>query len=587
MMSNFPEEWLNELLAKTDIVSVASDYTALSPKGGRFWGCCPLHNEKTPSFSVQSEKQMFYCFGCHAGGGVINLVMKVEKVSFSEAVTMLAQRAGMELPDEINDEKLRAERAYKDKLYAVCKAAARFYHEKLKSDAGEQARKYLKKRGVEWETVVRFGLGFAPDSWDEVSGYLKKKGFTDRELIDAGVAIRNKAGDGCYDAYRGRLIYPIIATNGRVLGFGARTLKKDEQPKYINTGDTPIYNKRNNLYAMNMQKGLKGELIMVEGYMDVISLHAAGISNAVASLGTAMTQSQARLVKRFTDKVFLCYDGDSAGQNATLRGIDILGHEGLDVRVIKIPDDLDPDDYVRKYGKNAFLKLRDTAMTGNGFRLANMAESFDLMSENGREAFAVKACAFIGTLQPVEKDRYIPFVARKTGIPEDTIRAQCGVAAGATENTVGKIRNTRSRRDAEMLPETDKTERTLAACMLGSAEAAAHVSARMAAENVAFTNPGLAEFAEAILLAYAGGNASPDMPSLIAGLKDPDAAASVFADDSIADNAETVADDCIKTLVRREIEQRIKELTDEYNNSKNMEMIEQINKLQIKLTRYK
>ena len=324
-MPYFPDIWMNELLTKTDIVSLVSEYTSLSPKGGRLWGCCPLHTEKTPSFSVQPEKQMFYCFGCHAGGGAITFVMKAERLGFNEAVEALAQRAGMELPDEAEDDRLRARRAYKERLYGACKEAARFYHAQLKSDPGAQAREYLKKRGVDWATAVRFGLGFAPDSWEAATGHLRGKGFSDRELIDAGIGIRNKAGDGCYDAYRGRLIFPIIATNGRVLGFGARTMKKDEQPKYINTGDTAVYNKRSNLYAMNMQKGLKGELIMAEGYMDVISLHSADVTNVVASLGTAMTRVQARLVKGIRAACTCATTGRSRAERGAARHRDPRG----------------------------------------------------------------------------------------------------------------------------------------------------------------------------------------------------------------------------------------------------------------------
>lgn len=558
-MPYFPEEWMNELLSKTDIVSLASEYTALTPKGGRLWGCCPLHHEKTPSFSVQPDKQMFYCFGCHAGGGVITFVMKAERLNFTEAVTMLAQRAGMELPDEAEDDKLRAKRAYKERLYAACKEAALFYHMQLKGEAGAAAREYLNRRKLEWHTAVRFGLGFAPDSWEATTGYLREKGFTDHEMIDAGVGIRNRTGDGCYDAYRGRLIFPIIATNGRVLGFGARTMKKDEQPKYINTGDTAIYNKRNNLYAMNMQKGLKGELIMVEGYMDVISLHIAGVSNAVASLGTAMTRQQARLIKRYTDKVYLCYDGDSAGQNATLRGIEILSAEGLNVRVIKIPGEMDPDDYVKKYGKNAFLKLRDQALTGNGFRLTNMAAQFDLSTENGREAFALKACAFVGTLQPVEQERYISLIARKTGLPIEAVKAQCGMAGSAPENIIGKNRNTRARYPGETLPETDKTERMLASCMLSNAGDAAYVAERMSEEGIAFSSEGLRDFSDALLLNYANGK-EPDIPSLLSGLSNTDAAAAVLADEKISEDIRTVADDCVRKLAMRALKEEIDRL---------------------------
>ena len=591
-MPYIPDEWLNELLSKTDIVSLVSEYTSLAPRGGRLWGCCPLHNEKTPSFSVQPEKQMFYCFGCHAGGGTIAFLMKAERLNFNEAVAYLAQRAGMELPGEADDERLRAQRAYKERLYAACKEAALFYHAQLKAEAGAAAREYLAKRGVDWGTAVRFGLGFAPDAWEAATGHLRSKGFQTREMIDAGIGICNKAGDGCYDAYRGRLIFPIIATNGRVLGFGARSIKKDEQPKYINTGDTPIYNKRNNLYAMNTQKGLKDELIMVEGYMDVISLHSAGITNAVASLGTAMTRQQAHLVKRYAQNVYLCYDGDSAGQTAALRGIEILAAEGLDVRVIAIPGNLDPDDYVRKYGREAFLKLRDAALTGNGFRLSSMAALFDLKTENGREAFALKACAFVGALQPVERERYMPYIAQKTGLPLDAVKAQCGMAGPAPENIIGKNRNTRSRQTGEVLPEVDKAERMLVSCMLTGADAAAYVCERMAAERIAFSNEGLAQFADALLLAFAVGEAAPgpDIPAILAALPEADAAAAVLSDEPVAGDVRAVTEDCVKNLAMRMLEgeiERLGRVIESAQGEQRAQAMEELRETGKKLRKYK
>ena len=354
-MARFPDSWMGELLSKSDIASIASEYTLLKPKGKRLWGCCPFHSEKTPSFSVSPDTQLYYCFGCHAGGSVVQFVMEMEKLTYIDAIKYLAQRAGMELPEEVDDDRLRRERAIKERLYAACKAAAMFYHEKLMSPEGKAAQQYLAKRGIDGAIAKKFGLGYAPAGWDNLLKHLTGQGFKKEELISAGLAVKGNREGSCYDAYRDRIIFPIINTYKRVLGFGARTMG-DDIPKYLNTGDTPIFNKRNNLYAINLQKGQhNADLIMVEGYMDVISLYKAGVKNAVASLGTALTQQQARLIKRFVPRVYISYDGDSAGQNATLRGLDILSKEGLEVRVIVIPDGMDPDDYARKYGgKNTF-----------------------------------------------------------------------------------------------------------------------------------------------------------------------------------------------------------------------------------------
>ena len=420
----FSQEWMDELLSKNEITEVISSYVALKPKGRKLWACCPLHGEKTPSFSVSPDKQLFYCFGCHAGGSVIQFIMDMEHLTFIEAVKLLAERAHMELPEEKNDRELMRQRAYRERLYAVNKAAARFYCEQFLGPNGQPGRDYAQKRGLVKDIILRFGIGYAPEGWDNLKKHLEAQGYSEKELLDAGLLVKNPTSGRVYDAYRNRLIYPILGVGGQVLGFGGRVLD-DSKPKYINTGDTPIYNKRNNLYGLYLQKGAKlSDLIMVEGYMDVIGLYKAGVTNAVASLGTALTEQQARLLKRYVDTVYIAYDGDAAGQNATIRGLEILTHEGLSVRVIVFPDDLDPDEYVQIYGKAGFDALKANAYALNAFKLEAMARSFDLADENGREQFAVKACAFVGTLQPVEQERYYKLIAQKTGYEIESLREQ-------------------------------------------------------------------------------------------------------------------------------------------------------------------
>ena len=558
-MPLFPETWMDELLHKTDLVSLVSEYVPLSQKSGRLWGCCPFHNEKTPSFSVQPDKQMYYCFGCHAGGGAIQFVREVERLPFVDAVKFLAQRAGMELPNEVDDSALRQERAYKERLYAACKEAALFYHKQLLAPEGKAAQEYLSKRGVGGKLATRFGLGFALDTWDGLTNYLTGKGYTKKELIDAGLAIRSKNREGCYDAYRNRVIFPIIAANGRVIGFGARTMRKDEQPKYLNTGDTPIYNKRNNLYALNTQRGKHpADLVMVEGYMDVISLHAAGIDNAVASLGTALTQQQARLMKRYVERVYISYDGDAAGQNATLRGLDILAKEGLEVKVITIPGDMDPDDYVRKMGKEAFLKLKDDAMTLNAFKLSHIASQFDLGTADGREGYAKRACAFLSGLEPVERERYTPIVSRNSGLSADAIKAQIGLGKPPAENTEPKNRNNRNKIRTAKDTEPDRIERMLLSCMQTNGENAAYVAERMAQAEVTFTEPGFAEYADVLLVAYLEGE-TPDMQRLMAQLPEEQAAvaALVSAAEPLGGDIKATVDDCVGKLRYKQLNARL------------------------------
>ncbi len=429
----FPSAWLDELLHKNDIVSVVSEYVELKPKGRKLWACCPLHGEKTPSFSVSPDKQLFYCFGCHAGGTVIQFVMDMERLTFYEAVQQLANRVNMELPNEINDREMQRQRAYKKRMIEANTEAARYYSRCfLDPETGKEAQAYAARRGLNADIVTRFGIGYAPDTWDSLLKLLKGKGYSEKELVDAGLLVHNAERGTVYDAFRGRLIFPILGVNGQVLGFGARVMG-DEKPKYINTGDTPVYNKRNNLYGLYLHKNEKlDDLIMVEGYMDVIGLYKAGVKNAVASLGTALTQQQARLLKRYVEKVYISYDGDAAGQSATVRGLDILKAEGLEVRVITIPDDLDPDEYVQIYGKEGFDRLKENALSLNAFKLEAMAKGCDLNDENGRERYAKAACAFVAGLQPIEQERYYKQIAKKTGYALEALEAQ-GVRSGGLQ----------------------------------------------------------------------------------------------------------------------------------------------------------
>lgn len=464
-MALFPDAWISELLSKSDIVSVVSEYVTLSRKGRRFWACCPFHHEKTPSFSVSPDRNIYYCFGCHAGGSVIQFVMETEKLTYVEAVKLLARRANMELPEEVNDEDLRRERALKDRLYACSKEAARYFHSELKGERGAAARRYLSRRGLDGKTVARFGLGYAPDGWENLSEYLLNKGYTRDELIAAGLAIKSAKGLGCYDTFRNRVMFPIIATTDRVIGFGARALG-DEEPKYLNTGDTPIFNKRYNLYALNMMKRKQlSDLTVVEGYMDVVGLARYGVDTCVATLGTAMTAQQARLMKRYSASVYIAYDGDSAGQNATLRSVDILEREGLSVKVLVIPNGNDPDEYVRAHGADGFLALKDSALTTNAFRLEHMATRFDFHTEDGREAYAKAACSFVAGLQPVERNRYFALIARKTGFPLDTLKAQGAQFKRQEKNSNPEPRNNREVKAPKTITERDRLEGVLLFCV--------------------------------------------------------------------------------------------------------------------------
>ncbi len=561
----FPDAWLDELLAKNDIVSVVSSYVELRPKGRRLWGLCPLHGEKTPSFSVSPDKQMFYCFGCHAGGTVIQFIMQMERLSFVEAVKLLANRAGMELPENADDTAMQRERAYKERLYAACKAAARFYMETLLGPDGAPGRAYLAGRGLTSESVKRFGIGYAPAAWDALKTHLLAAGFTQQELLDAGLLVHNTEKNSVYDAYRNRVIFPIIGASGRVLGFGARVLN-DDKPKYINTGDTPIYNKRNNLYGLYLQKGRRcADLVMVEGYTDVIGLFEAGITNAVASLGTALTVQQARLLKRYTQLVYIAYDGDAAGQNATIRGLDILSHEGIDVRVIVFPDAQDPDEFIRTHGREAFDALKDHALSLNAFKLESMARGYRLTDENDRERYAKEACRFIASLQPVEQGRYYAQLAKKTGYPVEALQAQG--AAGSPLETAPVRRSPGTRRAAAPAEEDARTraENALLLAMAQSREATLAAVSDGAAEL--FSDDARSLLAAEIIAAYAADTA-PNCARIIAAMPEELAGrlAGVFREDAVAKDPLRVVRDCAAAIRRfdrrRQIDAMTLQLTD-------------------------
>ncbi len=563
----FPETWLSELIAKNDIVSVISSYMELKPKGRRLWGLCPLHGEKTASFSVSPDKQLFYCFGCHAGGSVIQFVMDMERLSFPEAVSLLADRVGMAMPEQTDDVAVQRQRAYRERLYEAAKLAARFYMETLLSEQGRAAREYLAGRGITGESVKRFGLGCAPNAWDALKTKLTGEGFSQQELLDAGLLVHNTQKNSVYDAYRNRLIFPIVGTNGRVLGFGARTLG-DDKPKYINTGDTPLYNKRNNLYGLHLMKGERlTDLVMVEGYTDVIGLYEAGVQNVVASLGTALTVQQARLIKRYVDTVYIAYDGDAAGQNATIRGLDILSAEGLSVRVIAFPDGLDPDEFIRRRGKEAFDALKDDALTLNAFKLDSMARGYALDTENGREQYAMAACRFIAGLQPIERDRYYQRLARKTGYTAEALKTQ-GASSRPADQDTPAIKDPswsrRSRRPEQESPRV-RAEQALLGAILQSQQAAKEVEPEL---DSLFSVPACKRFAQTLILEYQAGR-QPDAAAALAGMDSEEAGmlSAVMKDDAALQDPLQAAQDCMRRIRRCDTDERIQQLTNSLSDA--------------------
>lgn len=431
MSSRYPSAWLDELRIRSDIVQIISGYVALNKKGRKYWGLCPFHGEKTASFSVDGERQLFYCFGCKAGGNVFSFYMEMERCSFHEAVEQLAERAHMPLPEMENIENAERERTRRERLLAANREAARFYHETLFTPEGASALSYLKNRGLSDNIIRKFGLGASPEDWSILSDRLLEKGFTLDELSLAGLTVRKKDSSGkerYFDMFRSRAMFPIIDARGNVLAFGGRTLEKKE-PKYLNTADTPVFNKRKGVFAANLlrQERNLDRVILVEGYMDVVSLTQFGVKGICATLGTALTNEQARLLKHYAPQVYLAYDGDSAGQHAILRGLDILEQENVPARVLDFPDKLDPDEFIRRDGLEGFQNL--PVLSPAVYRLLRLKDQFDLSSQDGRLAYARGASDIAAAADPLERDIILSRLSLETGFPKETLLEQMHISS--------------------------------------------------------------------------------------------------------------------------------------------------------------
>ena len=426
MSSRYPAAWLDELRSRTDIVQLVSGYVALNKKGRKYWGLCPFHGEKTASFSVDGEHQLYYCFGCKAGGNAFHFYMEMERCSFNEAVEQLAERAHMALPEMEKDEDYERRRTQRERLLSANREAARFYHENLFTPGGADALAYLRRRGLSDSVIRKVGLVAAPHDWSVVSDRLLEKGYTLGELALAGLTVRKKDDSGrerYFDMFRSRAIFPIIDAHGNVLAFGGRTMEKRE-PKYLNTSDTPVFNKRKGVFAANLlrQERNLDRVILVEGYMDVVSLTQFGVRGVCATLGTALTAEQARLLKRYAPQVYLGYDGDAAGQHAILRGLDILEQEGVPARVLDFPDGLDPDEFIRRDGAEGFRNL--PAISPAMYRLRRLKDGFDLSSQDGRLSYARSAADIAAAADPLERDVLLSQLSLETGFSRETLAEQ-------------------------------------------------------------------------------------------------------------------------------------------------------------------
>ena len=421
----FTESFLQELKMRNELADVAASYVSLKRRGRNLIGLCPFHGEKTPSFNIYTEDNHFYCFGCGAGGDVISFIMRIENLDYVEAVKYLAQRAGMDLPENSYDDSMSRLRK---RIFEANREAAHFYYKSLYLPVGREGLDYFHCRMLSDRTIRHFGLGFADDDWTSLTAHLKSLGFSENELVAANLAVQRRSGNGVYDRFTNRVMFPIIDPRGNVIAFGGRIMT-DQKPKYLNTSDTPVFKKSENLFSLNNAKNSGSRtLLLCEGYMDVIAVNQAGFSNAVATLGTSLTTEQAMLMKRYADEVIICYDADEAGQKATARAIPILRGAGLVIRVLTIPNGKDPDEFIRSKGADgpaAFAAVIERSGNDIDYRLQKLRGEFNLETSDGKVAYLEAASKIIASVvSPIERDVYASKLCKEFEIDKTAFNAQ-------------------------------------------------------------------------------------------------------------------------------------------------------------------
>lgn len=552
------EHFLQELKMRLDVESVISPYVKLRRNGRTLKGLCPFHNEKTPSFTVYPDTQSYYCFGCGAGGDIITFTRMIHNLDYMEAVRLLAQQAGMDLPEDGYDDTLGRKRR---RMYEANREAARFFHRTLFTPQGAKTLEYIRRRGLTKETVTRFGLGCAPDSWDALLRHMRDKGFSPQELYEADLVKRSERGGRThyYDNFRNRFITPIIDLRGNVIGFGGRVLD-DSKPKYVNTSDTLIYSKRHAVFALNFAKDHCAQsLILCEGYMDVIALHQAGFPNAAACLGTALTEEQVKLISRYTSEVALCYDNDEAGQKAAQRAIRMFGKSPVKVRVIRLSGGKDPDEIIKNHGKERFRALYEGASNEIEYKLLRERDRYDVQTADGRRGFLEAAALLLAELDPIERDIYAGRLAEETGTSKDAIVEK----VRQLSRTVRRRERARMDRQAEkqlieagnsrVNPERSRNlgaaraEELLIATLAANPEAYSSVRGQITPEDFV-TAFGARVFRTVLGCLAAGG--TPDVADFAAGYSDEEVSEVTRMINLAQRGADPrkVCEDCIKTI---------------------------------------
>lgn len=579
MAGRFPTAWMDDFYSRVDIVQVVSAYVPLKKNGSRYWGLCPFHHEKTPSFSVNGEQNLYYCFGCKAGGNVVQFVEEMEHLTYREAVEYLAKQIHMPIPETQEDPDYERRRSQRERLLGANKAAARWYHAQLWLPENQRILDYLHKRGLDDGTIRKFGLGAAPEEWDALTRALEQQGYTQEELRLAGLTVVKQ--ETRFDMFRSRAIFPIIDAQGQVLGFGGRAMG-DAQPKYLNTSDTPVFNKRKGVYAANMlrkQRDLK-RVILVEGYMDVVALIQHGVNGVVATLGTALTNEQARLLKRYAPEIWVSYDGDSAGQHAIMRALEIFEQEDIRARVLFFPDNLDPDEFIRQRGLDAFEHLRP--LKAAEYRMQRAKEDLDLSDDDQRIEYAKRCAQILSKVrEPVELETYLQTLAVQTGFSKDVLRQQMGLSI-AEANNAKPPRERIIRRRAGDAPAASMPEKTLIALLVSG------LMPNGAVRDTDFDDPQLHMLAQKLL-------AGSSPAAILAECETEQqrvAYSETFALNAeiTQDNAAAVAEDCLRTIRQARLQRQIDDIRaqlDTCGSAEKADMLKELLTLSNELARLK
>lgn len=562
-MGRISEENIEKIIESNDIIDVISEFVPLKKAGRGYMGVCPFHNDKGPSMSVSQEKQLYHCFGCGASGNTVGFIMRIRNLDYIDAIKYLGDRAGIKIEEEIQDPQRLKYEALRNDIFQINIEAARYFLSNLFNI--RSAYEYFEKRGIDEKTIKKFGLGYSLNNYEGLFNYLKNKGFKEEFILGAGLV--SKKDNRVYDRFRNRVMFPVFDIKTKIIGFGGRVLD-DSKPKYLNSPETPVFVKGTNLYGLNfvIKSGLPEYIIVVEGYMDCISLHQHGITNTVASLGTALTLEQAKLLKRYSKNIFICYDSDSAGQSATLRGLNILTSVGCDVKIISIPRGKDPDEFIKNYGVDEFKKLIENALPVSEYRIQMTRSGKNLKDAKQKSIFVAESAKILSSLEnEIEIQAYAGKISDETGIDVkiilDEVKKIKRAQNSKENNKINNRNNNMSGNIYNLEPAYKKAEKWLLQLSLTNNDYFKYINNRINLDD--FITQALKIAYEFIVKALESGKEVVPSELLIqfTDQQDINDAAAIFEEPEVIDDQIKLIDDCIKTISKYNIENKINELT--------------------------